>query len=133
MINGKRSRPVSKPSRTQPKSAAVYCSPLNARNANETLPRGALGLTWLSVSGAVSASRFGKVLAERAGAALDKAGRVLVEPDLTVPGHPEIHVIGDLASFNHQNGKPLPGVAPVAMQQGSYVADLIRRKQAGHP
>jgi NADH dehydrogenase len=79
----------------------------------------------------VRASRLGKVLAERTGAPLDRAGRVLVEPDLSVPGHPEIHVIGDLASFNHQNGKPLPGVAPVAMQQGSYVANLIRRKQRG--
>jgi NADH dehydrogenase len=79
----------------------------------------------------VRASRLGKVLAERTGAPLDRAGRVLVEPDLSVPGHPEIHVIGDLASFNHQNGKPLPGVAPVAMQQGSYVANLIQRKQRG--
>jgi len=79
----------------------------------------------------VRASELGKVLADRAGAPLDRAGRVLVEPDLTVPGHPEIHVIGDLACFTHQNGKPLPGVAPVAMQQGRYVANAIRRKLAG--
>jgi NADH dehydrogenase len=79
----------------------------------------------------VRASRLGKVLAERAGAQLDRAGRVVVEPDLSVPGHPEIFVIGDLASFTHQGGKPLPGVAPVAMQQGSYVASLIRRRLAG--
>jgi NADH dehydrogenase len=79
----------------------------------------------------VRASRLGKVLAERAGAQLDRAGRVIVEPDLSVPGHPEILVIGDLASFIHQDGKPLPGVAPVAMQQGSYVARLIRERLAG--
>ena len=79
----------------------------------------------------VRASRMGKVLAERAGAPLDRAGRVLVEPDLTVPGHPEIFVIGDLAAFTHQGGKLLPGVAPVAMQQGSYVARLIRDRAAG--
>jgi len=79
----------------------------------------------------VKASGLGKVLEERAGAPLDKAGRVLVEPDLSVPGHPEIHVIGDLASFAHQGGKPLPGVAPVAMQQGRYVARLIEKKLRG--
>jgi NADH dehydrogenase len=81
----------------------------------------------------VRASHLGKVLAERAGAPLDRAGRVLVEPDLSVPGHPGIFVIGDLASFTHQGGKPLPGVAPVAMQQGGYVARLIRRRVAGRP
>ena len=79
----------------------------------------------------VRASRMGKVLADRAGARLDKAGRVLVEPDLSIQGHPEIHVIGDLAVFTHQTGKPLPGVAPVAMQQGRYVADLIRKRLRG--
>jgi NADH dehydrogenase len=79
----------------------------------------------------VRASRLGKVLAERAGAQLDRAGRVVVEPDLSVAGHPEIHVIGDLASFVHQTGKPLPGVAPVAMQQGRYVANLIRQNLRG--
>jgi NADH dehydrogenase len=79
----------------------------------------------------VRASRLGKVLAERAGAPLDRAGRVIVEPDLSVPEHPEIFVIGDLSSFTHQGGKPLPGVAPVAMQQGRYVARLIQRRVAG--
>jgi NADH dehydrogenase len=79
----------------------------------------------------VRASPLGKVLADRAAAQLDRAGRVIVEPDLSVPGHPEIFVIGDLCSFTHQGGKPLPGVAPVAMQQGGYVARLIRRRVAG--
>jgi len=81
----------------------------------------------------VRASHLGKVLAERAGAGLDRVGRVIVEPDLSVPAHPEIFVIGDLASFTHQGGMPLPGVAPVAMQQGGYVARLIRRRVAGRP
>jgi len=79
----------------------------------------------------VRASRLGKALAAHAGATLDRAGRVIVEPDLSIPGHPEIHVIGDLASFSHQGGKLLPGVAPVAMQQGRYVARLIRARVAG--
>jgi NADH:ubiquinone reductase (H+-translocating) len=79
----------------------------------------------------VRASRLGKVLAERAGAKLDRAGRVIVAPDLSIPGHPEIFVIGDLSSFVHQGGKPLPGVAPVAMQQGRYVARLLRKGAEG--
>jgi NADH dehydrogenase len=56
-----------------------------------------------------------------------------VEPDLTLAGHPEILVIGDLANFSHQTGKPLPGVAPVAIQQGGYAGNLIPRRLAGQP
>jgi NADH:ubiquinone reductase (H+-translocating) len=77
----------------------------------------------------VQASPLGRALAGRAGARLDRAGRVAVEPDLTLAGHPEIFVIGDLASFTHTpDGKPLPGQAPVAMQQGSYVARVLAER-----
>ena len=79
----------------------------------------------------VQASPLGRILAERTGVALDRAGRVMVEPDLTVAGHPEIFVIGDLANFSYQTGKPLPGVAPVAIQQGGYAGRLIRERLAG--
>jgi NADH dehydrogenase len=79
----------------------------------------------------VLASPLGKMLSVQAGVALDPAGRVLVEPDLTVPGHPEIFVIGDLANFSHQTGKPLPGVAQPAIQQGKYVAGAIQRRLRG--
>ncbi len=79
----------------------------------------------------VQASRLGKRLAEACGAPLDRAGRVLVGPDLTVPAHPEIFVIGDLANFAHQGAGPLPGVAPVAMQQGRYVARLVQARLTG--
>ncbi len=79
----------------------------------------------------VEASPLGPILAERAGAALDRAGRVIVESDLTIAGHPEIVVMGDLANFSHQTGKPLPGVAPVAMQQGRYAARLVIARLAG--
>lgn len=79
----------------------------------------------------VKASAMGKVLAERTGAELDRAGRVVVEPDLSVKGYSNIFVIGDLANFSHQNGKPLPGVAPVAKQEGQYVAKLIEQKLKG--
>jgi NADH:ubiquinone reductase (H+-translocating) len=60
----------------------------------------------------------------------DRAGRVRIQKDLTVPGHPEIFVVGDTASFD-QNGKPLPGVAQVAMQQGRYAAKVIRTRITG--
>jgi NADH dehydrogenase len=79
----------------------------------------------------VAASPLGRILAERGGAILDRAGRVMVEPDLTIAGHPEILVIGDLATFSHQTGTPLPGVAPVAMQEGRYAAELVRQRLAG--
>ena len=62
---------------------------------------------------------------------LDRSGRVLVGPDLSVPGCPEIFVIGDLANFSHQTGSPLPGVAPVAMSEGRYVAHLIADRVRG--
>jgi len=64
------------------------------------------------------------------GAATDRAGRVKIQPDLTVPDHPEIFVVGDTASLEH-DGRPLPGVAQVAMQQGRYAARLIRRRLQG--
>jgi NADH dehydrogenase len=79
----------------------------------------------------VQASPLGSRLAQATGAALDRAGRVIVQPDLSLPGHPEIFVIGDLAHYSHQTGKPLPGVAPVAIQQGRHVADLIQRRLGG--
>jgi NADH:ubiquinone reductase (H+-translocating) len=80
----------------------------------------------------VLASPLGRILSENAGAPLDKASRVIVQPDLTVPGHPEIFVIGDLANFSHQTGNPLPGVAQPAIQQGEYVAKLIRARFRNH-
>jgi NADH:quinone reductase (non-electrogenic) len=79
----------------------------------------------------VLASPLGKQIAADTGAPADRAGRVLVNPDMTVPGHPEIFVIGDLSNFSHQTGKPLPGVAQPAIQQGKYVADVIKARFKG--
>src|SRR4051812_13747520 len=62
---------------------------------------------------------------------IDRAGRVKVTPDLSVPGHPDIFVIGDTAAVTDRDGKPLPGVAPVAKQQGQYVADLLIARERG--
>jgi NADH dehydrogenase len=80
----------------------------------------------------VKASKLGQVLAQRAGAQLDRVGRVIVEPDLSVAGYGNIFVIGDLANYSHQEGKPLPGIAPVAMQEGEYVAKLIKERLKGN-
>jgi NADH dehydrogenase len=95
----------------------------------------------------VQASPLGRTLAQATGAAIDRQGRVLVQPDLTVPGHPEIFVIGDLAAVPQRVSQrasapptpgvqapappTLPGVAPVAIQQGRYVADAIRLRLRG--
>jgi NADH:ubiquinone reductase (H+-translocating) len=79
----------------------------------------------------VLGSPLGRMVAQQTGAAIDKSGRVSVEPDLTLPGHPEIFVIGDLASFTHQTGKPLPGVTQPAIQEGRYVAGVIARRLRG--
>jgi NADH:ubiquinone reductase (H+-translocating) len=76
----------------------------------------------------VLASPLGIILSKKAGAPLDKFGRVLVNPDLSVSRHPEIFVVGDLANFSHQTGKPLPGVAQPAIQQGRYVGKVIRAR-----
>ncbi|HEY1730266.1 MAG TPA: NAD(P)/FAD-dependent oxidoreductase [Terriglobales bacterium] len=75
----------------------------------------------------VSASTLGRAL----GAPVDKAGRVFVEPDLSLPGHREVFVIGDLATLKDKAGKPLPGVAPVAMQEGTWAARQIKADLAG--
>ena len=79
----------------------------------------------------VKASAMGKILADHTGAELDRVGRVMVESDLSIKGHPDIFVIGDLANFTTTEGKPLPGVAPVATQEGKYVAQLIRKRLDG--
>jgi len=74
-----------------------------------------------------NASFVGKTL----GVPVDRVGRVIVNDDLTIPGHPEVQVIGDLANFSHQTGEPLPGVSPVAMQQGRRAAHNILRMIRG--
>lgn len=81
----------------------------------------------------VKASHLGALIAEAAGVTPDRAGRVPVNPDCTVGGRPDVFVVGDLASFAGADGRPLPGVAPVAMQQGAYVADVVARRLGGKP
>jgi NADH dehydrogenase len=76
----------------------------------------------------VQASALGKTLSEQTGAELDRAGRIAVNPDLTLPGHPEVFVLGDMINLNH-----LPGVAQVAMQGGKFAAKSIKADLAGKP
>jgi NADH dehydrogenase len=63
----------------------------------------------------------------------DRQGRIIVSPDLSVPGHPRIYAIGDVANFSHQGGKPLPGIAPFAMQSGEAAARNIMAQALGSP
>ncbi|MGB6684995.1 MAG: hypothetical protein WBH24_15205, partial [Candidatus Acidiferrum sp.] len=74
---------------------------------------------------------FGRKLGERTKAETDRSGRIKVGPDLTVPGYPDIFIVGDLALALGENGKPLPGVAQVAIQGGSYAANIIRARLKG--
>jgi len=93
---------------------------------------GARTVIW--AAGVAAASVAGR-LAEAAGAETDRVGRVTVEPDLTLPGHPEVIALGDMVRVKSADGgvQDLPGVAPVAMQQGRYAAASVRRRLAGKP
>jgi NADH dehydrogenase len=82
-------------------------------------------------AGGITASPLGKIVASRTKAETDRGGRVKVKPDLTIPSYPDICVVGDLASAMDDKGKPLPGVAQVAMQGGVYAAKAILRKVKG--
>jgi NADH dehydrogenase len=79
----------------------------------------------------IRASPMAQVLAERTGAILDRLQRVVVEPDLSIAGYPDIFVVGDLASFSHNRDRPLPALAPAAIQEGQYVAKRIRAQVKG--
>jgi NADH dehydrogenase len=79
----------------------------------------------------VQAVGFSKVLAAATGASTDRAGRVRIEPNLTIPGHPEISALGDTSLLDGPNGKPYPGLATVAIQQARHVAKAIRKGDAG--
>jgi len=91
--------------------------------------RGEIAAETVLWAAGVAASPLGATL----GVPLDRAGRVLVQPDLTIPGHPHVFVIGDLASLDGPSGRPLPGVAQVAMQGGAHAARNILRAIEGQP
>jgi NADH dehydrogenase len=83
--------------------------------------------------GGVTVTALARTLAKRTGAETDKGGRITVGPNLTIAGHPDIYVVGDIARSIEASGKPLGGVAQVAMQQGTYAAHDIVRKLRGEP
>jgi NADH dehydrogenase len=114
--------------RTQGMVTDVHAEAVTVRTGDATEIVPCRTVLWAA---GVQASPLGAILARATGAALDRAGRITVQLDLSLLGHPEIFVIGDLANFPHQGGKPLPGVAPVAMQQGQYVARLIEARLRG--
>jgi NADH:ubiquinone reductase (H+-translocating) len=82
-------------------------------------------------AGGVTTNAFGRKLGERTKAETDRSGRIKVNPDLTVPGYPDIFIVGDLALSVGEDGKPLPGVAQVAIQGGAYAARTIRARLKG--
>jgi NADH:ubiquinone reductase (H+-translocating) len=81
----------------------------------------------------VQGAALGRVVADATGAKTDRAGRIVVQRDFTITGHPEIFVIGDLALNRQPDGSPLPGIAPAAMQAGKFVAKLIDSRVRGRP
>ncbi|MER3445638.1 MAG: FAD-dependent oxidoreductase [Candidatus Dadabacteria bacterium] len=102
---------------------------VTTRNGNRIDQIQAQTILWAA---GVKASFLGQVLSKGTGVELDHVGRVIVQPDFTIPNYPNIFVIGDLANYPHDNGKPLPGVASVAMQEGPYVANAIKERIKGN-
>jgi NADH dehydrogenase len=94
----------------------------------EVQPVSARTVIWAA---GVAASELATVLATAAGVECDRAGRIPVRPDLTVPGHPEVFAVGDMIRV--ERSEPFPGLAPVAIQQGRYVAGAIRGRLEGRP
>jgi len=107
-------------------SISSGCLKVTTAGGDETLE--AATICWTA---GVKASHLGKLLADRTGCPVDRGGRVIVEPDFSIPGHPEIRVVGDLASYSHTaDGKALPGMAGPAVQMGAWVAkDILARSQ----
>ncbi len=113
---------------TQTKVTAVNEHEVTVQQGDSTATIPTYTVLWAA---GVQASPLGKVVQSQTGVELDRVGRVMVEPDLSVRGFSNLFVIGDLAHFAHGLERPLPGVAPVAMQQGKYVADSIAQQEKG--
>lgn len=103
---------------------------VNLKCGDETERLPAKTVLW---AGGVATTDFAKRLAKSTRAETDRQGRIVVNPDLTVPNYPNIFVIGDLASAKNKEGKPLPGVAQVAIQGGAFAAKVIKARLKGKP
>lgn len=110
---------------TKTKVTQIEGETLTIEHDDQTETISAKTILWAA---GVKASGVGRVISERTGASLDRVGRVMVNSDLSVPNHANIFIIGDLAHCADPEGKPYPGVAPVAMQEGKYVARLIQAR-----
>jgi len=109
-------------------ATAIDSSGVTYKRGDATEKLAAKTVLW---AGGVVTTSFGKKLAERTKAETDRGGRLKVQPDLTIPNYPDIFVVGDLAAAQGKNGKPLPGVAQVAIQGGAYAAKTIRARVQG--
>jgi NADH dehydrogenase len=109
-------------------ATAIDSSGVTYKRGDATEKLAAKTVLW---AGGVVTTSFGKKLAERTKAETDRGGRIKVQPDLTIPNYPDIFVVGDLAAPLGKNGKPLPGVAQVAIQAGAYAAKTIRARVQG--
>jgi|HubBroStandDraft_6_1064221.scaffolds.fasta_scaffold01702_4 NADH dehydrogenase len=98
------------------------------KSGNESKRLPAKTVLW---AGGVTSNEFGRKLSERTRAETDRSGRIKVNPDLTIPGYPDIFIVGDLALSLGEDGKPLPGVAQVAIQGGAYAAKTVRARLEG--
>ncbi len=114
--------------RTQTAVLAMQEGSVSVRHGDQTEIIPTHTVLWAA---GVQGSPLGVIVHQRTGVAIDRAGRVVVEPDCGIAGFPEIFVIGDLANYAHGTELPLPGVAPVAMQQGDYVATVIAARLRG--
>jgi NADH dehydrogenase len=113
------------------KSVLVTCidaEGVTLKSGDESKSLRAKTVLW---AGGVTTNAFGRKLAERTRAETDRSGRIKVNPDLTVPGYPDVFIVGDLAFSLDEDGKPLPGVAQVAIQGGAYAAKTIRDRLKG--
>jgi NADH:ubiquinone reductase (H+-translocating) len=114
--------------RTDVRVVGVDRGGVTLQSGKETERLAAMTVIWAA---GVVVSEFGKTLATRTGAETDGAGRIRVKADLTIPNFPDIYVVGDLAGARRSDGKQLPGVAQVAMQQGAYAARAILKRLKG--
>jgi NADH dehydrogenase len=112
------------------KGVMVTCIDANGvtfRRGDKTESLAAHTVLW---AGGVETTTFGRKLAQRTHAETDKSGRIKVNPDLTIPNYPDIFIVGDLANATDKDGKPMPGVAQVAIQGGAFAAKTIKARIA---
>ena len=114
--------------RTQTSVSAISADGVTLARDGVVEPLAAGNVLWAA---GVRPTPFASILADKAGAELDRSGRVLVAPDLSLPGHPEIFVLGDLAHVAAPDGKPVPAIAPAAMQMGRYAARAVLARLEG--